>query len=484
MSFISPQYIVFFAVVVPLYFALPLSKRWILLLIASYIFYAFSRVEYVLLIAFSTLVDYFAARQLDSTPATQIGKRRLLLSLSIIVNLTVLFTFKYFNFFNESLSTVFAQVGFDYQPITHSLILPVGISFYTFQSMAYTIDVYRGRIPVETNLGIFATYVAFFPQLVAGPIERAQNLLPQFRQKYKFDYDRVVSGLRLILWGAFKKVVIADSAAVYVNKIYNGLPEFTGLPLLLATIFFTFQIYCDFSGYSDIAIGSARVMGFDLMENFRQPYLSRSIREFWQRWHISLSTWFRDYVYIPLGGNRSSLARYLFNLMFVFVVSGLWHGSNWTFVIWGTLHGLYIIAEVLYTHRNKQSMMRDGLLLRWFQQGLTFTLVVFAWIFFRANTLSDAQYVITNMFNFSRGYAQILHPFLNNPAPKGEFLMLVAVIGFLMLVEIDSVRWNFQKQILKNPVFRWLIYYLAALIILFNYFRLLDVRPPFIYFQF
>ncbi len=484
MSFISFEFIIFFAVVAPLYFVLPMRWRLLLLLVSSYIFYAFSRVEYVLLIAFSTLVDYFAARELGKTPDEQVTKRRLLLAASIAVNLGVLFIFKYFNFFSQSLLAVSETMGFDYQPLTHELILPVGISFYTFQSMAYTIDVYRKKIEVEHDIGIFATYVAFFPQLVAGPIERAQNMMPQFRQQFVFDYDRVVSGLRLVLWGAFKKVVIADRLAVYVNVIYNDVDGYHGLPLIIATLFFAFQIYCDFSGYSDIAIGAARVMGFDLMENFRQPYFATSVRDFWRRWHISLSTWFRDYLYIPLGGNRVSFVRNLINLMIVFVVSGLWHGANWTFVIWGALHGGYIIIETLISHWTDKR--NPHILQLWIQRGITFLVVVFTWIFFRANTVQDAFYVSQQLFNFSSGFSGLTEPFRAAFfSSRIEFILSFVLI--LTLLVTDYFQYRRHEDVLSmiswRPV-RWALYYTLAFLILFNYIFYFTSTPSFIYFQF
>jgi alginate O-acetyltransferase complex protein AlgI len=482
MSFISFEFIMFFCIVVPLYFVLPMRWRILLLLVSSYIFYAFSRVEYVLLIAFSTLVDYFAARELGKTPDEHKVKRRLLLTASILVNLGVLFVFKYFNFFSESLLALSQSIGFDYQPITHNLLLPVGISFYTFQSMAYTIDVYRKKIDVEYDAAIFATYVAFFPQLVAGPIERAQNMMPQFRKKFNFDYERVVSGLRLVLWGAFKKIVIADRLAVYVNAVYNDVDTYSGLPLILATLFFTFQIYCDFSGYSDIAIGAARVMGFDLMENFRQPYFARSIRDFWRRWHISLSTWFRDYLYFPIGGNRMSTIRNLLNLMIVFVVSGLWHGANWTFVIWGALHGGYIVIETLAIQVTGKREPQPIQL--WLQRAVTFLLVVFAWIFFRANTVGDAFYIIQNLFNFSDGRDFLLRPLYGAAIDvRIEFFLSLGLIAFLMTVEWANMRWQLQKFSLRWIGFRWALYYVATAFIIFALLSN-NAEQQFIYFQF
>jgi len=482
MSFISIEFVIFFCIVTSLYFVLPMRWRLLLLLVSSYIFYAFSRVEYILLIAFSTLVDYFAGRELGRTPDEQKNKRRMLLAISISVNLGVLFFFKYFNFFSESIQILGQYVGFDYHPITHHLILPVGISFYTFQSMAYTIDVYRKQIDVEEDVAVFATYVALFPQLVAGPIERAQNIIPQLRQKFDFDYDRVVSGLRLALWGAFKKIVIADRLAIYVNAVYNDAHSYSGLPLILATLFFTFQIYCDFSGYTDIAIGTARVLGFDLMENFRQPYFATSIRDFWRRWHISLSTWFRDYVYIPLGGNRVSLVRNLVNLMIVFVVSGLWHGANWTFVIWGAVHGVIIVIETLFDHytgkRNPKSLQL------WIQRGITFLIVWFAWIFFRANTVQDAFYVVQKLFDFSDGRANLLRPLFGATLDvRIEFILSLGLIAFLMLTEWANSHWDLQKLSLRWIGVRWTMYYAALGFIIFTL-LVNTTEQPFIYFQF
>lgn len=480
MSFISIEYIILLAIFVPIFFNLPRQLRILFLLLISYIFYAFSRVEYIFLIVFSTGVDYFAAKQLEKTSPDAITTRRLLLFASIFVNLGVLFIFKYFNFFNESLRIIFESAGVHYNPLLHSMTLPVGISFFTFQSMAYTIDVYRGDIKAEKNVTVFASYVAMFPQLVAGPIERARNILPQLREDRPFAYHRAVSGLQLILWGVFKKIVIADRLAVYVNGIYNDVETFSGLPLLVATLFFTFQIYCDFSGYSDIAIGSARILGFDLMENFRQPYFSSSIQEFWRRWHISLSTWFRDYLYIPLGGNRVSFGRKLVNLMIVFVVSGLWHGANWTFIIWGALHGFYIVIETVITGRWQSLNLRIPFL-QWL---LTFSLVGFAWIFFRANSLGDAWYIITNLFNFTDGRSLLLRPLFNRVFdPRIEFMLAITSIATLLVLEWANQQTQIPQTTMKNPVIRYTVYYGATLAILATII-MIPVQSPFIYFQF
>lgn len=487
MSFISIEFIVFFIIVTSLYFAFPYGWRWSLLMVASYFFYAYWNASYLLLILFSTMVDYVAARVIDATPTEQAAKRRAWLAASITTNLGTLFIFKYFNFFNDSIAVVLASLNIPYTPSTLDVLLPVGISFYTFQSMAYTIDVYRGRLKAEKHAGIFATFVAFFPQLVAGPIERAPNLLPQFRQRFNFDYERVVAGLRQVLWGAFKKMVIADRLAIYVNVVYNDVGAYSGWPLLMATFFFAFQIYCDFSGYSDIAIGTAKVLGFDLMQNFRQPYLARSVREFWRRWHISLSTWFRDYLYIPLGGNRVSFGRNLLNLFIVFVVSGLWHGAAWTFVIWGGLHGVYIVAESLWQKRGGRILPARtpawlGALLA---GAFTFALVCFAWIFFRANSIEDALYILRHLFVFGRGLDSISQPFAGALlSAQTELFIALGLIGLLWLVDFaDNQRDIFALWRLSPAFLRWAAYYALTAAIGFSLLYSSN-QQDFIYFQF
>ncbi len=345
MLFNSIEFLIFFPIVSIVHFLIPHKYRWVWLLLASYYFYMSWRIEYITLIWISTLIDYFAGRQMGKTDDRK--KKRKYLLLSLFANLGLLFTFKYWNFFTSSLNIVLRAMHITYEIPYLNVVLPVGISFYTFQTLSYTIDVYRGVKSTEKHLGIFALYVAFFPQLVAGPIERSTNLLPQFFEKHNIDWRRIVDGLKLMMWGMFKKVVIADRLAVFVDRVYGNPYDYTGLSHIVATIFFAFQIYCDFSGYSDIAIGSAQVLGFNLMDNFRRPYFSRSVSEFWRRWHISLSSWFRDYVYIPMGGNRVSPKRWHFNILTVFVVSGLWHGANWTFISQGE-EGIYCCGTIHY----------------------------------------------------------------------------------------------------------------------------------------
>ncbi|MEO8165264.1 MAG: MBOAT family O-acyltransferase [Betaproteobacteria bacterium] len=347
MLFNSFEFLAFFAVFVAVYFSTPSRFRWIVLLIGSYVFYMAWRPSYVLLIVASTLLDYCAGRTIAGSDNKAV--RLAALSASVSVNLGLLFTYKYLDFVITTIDGVTGYWGMPADIPLANLVLPVGISFYTFQTMSYTIDIFRDRIGPERHFGLFAVYVAFFPQLVAGPIERAEHLLPQFRRKTQLDYERWRSGLMQAMWGLFKKACIADLASPFVNGVYADPQAFNGSYLLLATFLFGLQIYCDFSGYSDIAVGVARVLGFDLMTNFKQPYFSTSLSDFWRRWHISLSTWFRDYVYIPLGGSRVSRLRMTFNILIVFIISGVWHGANWTFALWGLIHGVWLI--LVSTHR-------------------------------------------------------------------------------------------------------------------------------------
>jgi len=479
MLFNSLEFLVFFPTVVVLYFLTPHRGRWVLLLAASYFFYMSWKPAYILLIVASTLVDYTAGRGMERARTAR--SRRGYLIASLGANLGLLFVFKYFNFFSSSARGVLGSLGVSYETPVVDLLLPVGISFYTFQTLSYTIDVYQGKRSAEKHLGIFALYVAFFPQLVAGPIERSVNLIPQFYARHRLVYARVVSGLQLMLWGLFKKIVIADRLAVYVDAVYNQPGDHNGGVLTLATYFFAFQIYCDFSGYSDIAIGAARVLGFDLMENFRRPYFAKSVGEFWQRWHISLSTWFRDYVYIPLGGNRVGARRLMANLMTVFVVSGLWHGANWTFVVWGALHGTYVIAgrETAGLRRRIAGSWpsRFPNLHRCLQSVVVFHLVCLAWIFFRANSVGDAFFIVSNLLS---GWELAL------PTVPGfgatEIVLSLVLIGLMEavhLVERDQPLGEFLNG-LRRPL-RWAAYYalIFAIFLLGNF----DANQ-FIYFQF
>ncbi|MFH1812073.1 MAG: MBOAT family O-acyltransferase [Pseudomonadota bacterium] len=400
MLFNSLDYVVFLPVVVALYFLLPHRVRWVFLLAASYYFYMCWKAEYLVLIVVSTAIDYVAARGIAAS--SRHSRRRLWLALSLFSNLSILFGFKYFNFISAETRDLLALFNiFVDAPVFQSL-LPVGISFYTFQTLSYTIDVYRGTQEVERHPGLFALYVAFFPQLVAGPIERSSRLLPQFRERHRFNFDRLVSGLTLIVWGFFKKLVVADRLALVADAVYGHPAIYQGGAIALGTLCFAYQIYCDFSGYTDIARGTARVLGIELMENFKRPYCARSISEFWHRWHISLSSWFRDYVYIPLGGNRKGSLSHHRNLAVVFVVSGLWHGANWTFVVWGALHYLYMAIErALVPLRERVQRVLPPIAGRWvvpwIQLGVTFCATSLAWVFFRSRSLAESLLVLTNL---------------------------------------------------------------------------------------
>ena len=402
MLFNSIQFCFFFILVTTLYFILEHKYRWFLLLAASCYFYMVFVPIYILILGFTIVVDYFAGIYIERS---QGKKRKLFLTASLIANIGVLAIFKYYNFINNNITGLLHGIGWQNPMPYLSILLPVGLSFHTFQAMSYTIEVYRRNQVAEKKFGIYSLYVMFYPQLVAGPIERPQNLLHQFYEKHEFDYHRVSNGLKQMVWGFFKKLVIADRLALYVNAVYDNPAQHTGTTLLLATVFFAIQIYCDFSAYSDIAIGCARVMGFKLMTNFNRPYFSKSIAEFWKRWHISLSTWFRDYLYISLGGNRVAIPRWYLNLFIVFLVSGLWHGANWTYIIWGGLNGVYLIAALIsgslikkFNRVTRIDKFRG--LHTFFQVTTTFVLACFAWIFFRANTVSEACLIIKKIAAF------------------------------------------------------------------------------------
>jgi len=476
MLFNSFQFVFFFILVTSLYFLLPQRFRWFLLLVASCYFYMAFVPIYILILGFTIVVDYFVGIYIEKAEGRW---RKLLLIYSLIANVGVLAVFKYYNFINENLTAVLHGLGFS-NPVPYlTILLPIGLSFHTFQAMSYTIEVYRGNQKAERNFGIYALYVMFYPQLVAGPIERPQNILHQFRIKYDFNYDRIVSGLSVMLWGFFKKLVIADRLAIYVNAVYNNPDKHNGTTLILATVFFAFQIYCDFSGYSDIAIGAARVMGFDLLQNFKRPYFSRNISEFWKRWHISLSTWFRDYMYISLGGNRVSIPRWYFNLFIVFLVSGLWHGANWTYIIWGGLNGLYLVFAIVTAGPREKFNKAIGLTrIPWLhhlvQVIVTFVLTCLAWVFFRANHVQDAFLVIRKMFTTSGPV------FYENPS-----ILLFSFLGIfiLMLTEfkLEFYKGDFSLTRNGSSWVRNLTY--AILVILILIMGVFD-GGQFIYFQF
>lgn len=485
MLFNSFHFILFFPIVTLVYFLIPHRIRHLWLLGASYYFYMCWNAQYALLMTTSILITYLSGILIDRS--RQLKTKKLWVALSFISNLAILFFFKYFNFLSESINGLVVAMHMSFRLPALDILLPVGISFYTFQALSYTMDVYRGEIYAEKNILKYALFVSFFPQLVAGPIERSKNLLIQINERHSFDYDRAKEGFVLVLGGFIKKIVIADRLAMFVNGVYNNCQDYGSLMFIIATVFFAFQIYCDFSGYSDIAVGCARIMGFNLMQNFNRPYCAKSIAEFWRRWHISLSTWFRDYLYIPLGGSRVSFARWGFNTMVVFLTSGLWHGANWTFVIWGALHGVYqIVGRKTRGWRDnvmkRLHLPKESFVYRLGAVCATFVLVSIAWVFFRANTLSDAMYILKCIFtghNFSFVYDDALMGHWN------DFVLGAALIPALLAAEafLDRKGGNAWIQRRALPI-RWAIY-LAALfgIILFGIYGNVT-EASFIYFQF
>jgi len=436
------------------------------------------KVEYGLLIFASTVSTYIAGILVEKQ--SNALSKRWILYITLLFNVGMLFVFKYYDFFSDTLRIVLNQFNVFYDVPALKLILPVGISFYTFQVISYLMDVYNGKIPAEKHFGYFAAFVAFFPKLISGPIERAGSLLPQFREEQEFNYQRVTDGLQLIAWGLFKKMVIADRVAVYVDQVYNNPGNFAGLPLVLATVFYAFQIYCDFSGYTDIARGSARIMGLRLMKNFDNPYFSKSISEFWRRWHISLSTWLNDYIYSPILINKRhwGLMAIIFSLFATFFICGLWHGAYWTFIIWGLLHGLMLSLEVITKKgRKKLRKIVPKILYDNISMLLTFSFVCFTYIFFRANTVSDAFLIIKNIGSFSFTDQSIIIPQMN----KIELVIAFLSIAFLESVQLIQGKVQLRQFIYKRgSMFRWTLYVVFVSYILF--FRTSGAQ--FIYFQF
>ena len=437
MTFNSWEFLVFFPIVAFLYFLLPKRAKWPMLLIASYYFYMFYQPELVILILSTTLVSWLSAFAIERTEKR--GLKKLFLALTLTVCLGVLFFFKYFNFLFGSVASLASVLGIETPRLVLELVLPVGISFYTFQTLSYVIDVYRGEIECERNFFLYALFVSFFPQLVAGPIERPGNLIPQLRETHSLSRDNLVAGVKYMLLGFFKKICVADALSVYVDSVYNnpeGAPSFA---IIIATLMFAVQIYCDFSGYTDIATGCARIMGIRLMKNFDHPYSAVSVKDFWSRWHISLSGWFRDYLYIPLGGNRCSRARHLFNLFFVFLVSGLWHGASFTFVLWGAVHGIYRVIGTL-TLRKRNSLIErlgkspDSRAVRAVRRVITFILVTFAWIFFRANSLHDAGVLLLSLVSCHGGLTEAL-----SLMGLGTVEILTSVFSVAALFSMDRI---------------------------------------------
>ena len=478
MLFNSIDFAIFLPIVFILYWFATnrnLKMQNLLIVLASYLFYGWWDWRFLSLIFFSTLVDYAIGLALLSE--NNQSKRKIFLWTSIVVNLGLLGFFKYYNFFVDNFVTAFSFFGSPINGNSIDIILPVGISFYTFQTLSYSIDVYKRKLEPTKDFIAFTAFVSFFPQLVAGPIERATNLLPQFYKKREFDYAKAVDGMRQILWGLFKKIVIADNCAEFANQIFNNSGDYSGSTLVIGAIFFTFQIYCDFSGYSDIAIGTSRLFGFNLMQNFNFPYFSRDMAEFWRRWHISLSTWFRDYIYIPLGGSRGGTWLNVRNIFIIFIVSGFWHGANWTFVVWGALNALYFLPLLLAKkNRNNIGVVAEGRYLPNIKEFasilLTFTLTVFAWIFFRATNIGHAMQYIGGILNKSLFSIPEILPL--------SIIFLVA--GFIFMEWLGRGH-QFALQYFGNKLRRTSRYALYFAII-FSIFWFGGKEQAFIYFQF
>lgn len=480
MLFNSTNFAIFLPIVFILYWALNNNLRVqnLLLFISSYFFYACWDWRFLFLLAFSTILDYFTGIKIYETDNKKLKK--LWLWLSISVNLGLLGIFKYYNFFTASFAEAIANFGFEINPWTLKIILPVGISFYTFHGLSYVIDLYNDKIKPEKNLITYSVFVSFFPLLVAGPIERATHLLPQIKKHRIFDYSKAVDGLRQILWGLFKKMVIADNCAVYVNMIFNNSADYSGSTLVLGAIFFAFQIYGDFSGYSDIAIGTAKLFGIELFRNFAYPYFSRDFVEFWRRWHISLSSWFRDYVYIPLGGSKGNTGMRIRNTLIIFIVSGFWHGANWTFIMWGFLNALFVMPSIiLKTHKNDLDIVARGKYLPSIKElinmAITFGLTVFAWIFFRANSIAHAFQYISNIFSSSLFKLPDRTAYSKTILLLTVFFMMTEWVGRENKYAIENIK------IIPWRLIRWSIY--SIIIFLIGMF-MQSSNTPFIYFQF
>jgi D-alanyl-lipoteichoic acid acyltransferase DltB (MBOAT superfamily) len=477
MLFNSIEFAIFLLIVFLLYwrFSKKVRIQNLFLLVASYFFYSWWNWKYLSLVLFCSIVNYMAGLLLMKTDEQK--RRKLILTVCCLISIGVLGIFKYYDFFITSFADAFASVGIHLHVKTLHLILPVGISFYTFHTLSYTIDVYRRKFEPTKDIVSFFLFVSIFPLAMAGPIERATNVLPQIYKNRVFDYQQTVDGLRQILWGLFKKVVIADNCAILVDQTFGSYQTETGSTLLLGAIFFTFQIYCDFSGYSDMALGIGKLLGFKFMRNFSNPYFSRDIAEFWRRWHISLTTWFRDYLYIPLGGSRVAQWKVIRNTFIIFLVSGFWHGANWTFIVWGAFHALLFLPLILFKKNRKNiDTIAEGKLLpsiqELFQMGLTFFLVVIGWVFFRADSIADA-------FAYLGGMAQwvTLRAF-------GRFVMYREAWLILLMLAVEWIQrekqHGLQIDTLKYPAVRWGIYYAIIMAIVL----LGGTQTAFIYFQF
>jgi D-alanyl-lipoteichoic acid acyltransferase DltB (MBOAT superfamily) len=491
MLFNSLEFLVFLPIVFVLYWFVFQKREWqnLLIVIASYVFYGWWDWRFLFLIAFTSVCSYYSGLLIEyyrGRRNEEGGKRRqrLVCASNLILNFLILGVFKYYNFFADSMAQlVWSLFHYQLDWVTLNVILPVGISFYTFQALSYTIDVYRKDVPVTKNIIEFCAFISFFPQLVAGPIERAKNLLPQFQHDRHFDYVQAVDGCRQMLWGFFKKVVIADSCASDLNPLWDSYADYSGVSLWLLALLFTFQIYCDFSGYSDIAIGCSRLFGIRLLSNFNYPYLSRSIPEFWRRWHISLMTWFRDYVYIPLGGSRCAQWKVIRNTFIVFGVSGLWHGANWTFVVWGLYHGtLIVLYKLLHVNTKDKDILAAGKRLPSLKElsrvVVTFGLAVVGWVIFRAENISQAWDFVSRMFLTA---FDDFHPRLGSISTFMAILLLM-IVEYLQRDKVHVLQFSSGNRLFRYAVARWTVY-LAMLVAIF-YFYFNTVSQEFIYFQF
>ncbi|MBN8670850.1 MAG: MBOAT family O-acyltransferase [Flavipsychrobacter sp.] len=483
MLFNSLGFAIFLPIVFFLYWFVFKSRQQqnILLLSASYFFYGCWDWRFLFLLVFSTLLDFYTGIKMSDARNQHVKK--FWFALSIIINLSFLGFFKYYNFFAESFRDLVAHFGFKVNPFTLNIILPVGISFYTFHGLSYVIDIYHNRIKAEKKFIDYSLFVSYFPLLVAGPIERATHLLPQIKQDRTFNYSRAIDGLRQILWGLFKKIVIADQCAVFANQIFNNPTDYSGSTLVLGAVFFAFQIYGDFSGYSDIALGTSRLLGIELLRNFANPYFSRDIAEFWRRWHISLSTWFRDYLYIPLGGSKGGKWARVRNTFIIFIVSGFWHGANWTFIIWGLLNAVFIMPSIiLQTNRANLNIVAQGKILpnvkEFFAMILTFSLTVFAWIFFRAKDVHHAIEYIKNIFKKSL-FKVPYFPGIGLAKPFFLFLLCFIIIEWRQREQSFGLQTFGHKW---NQTLRWSFYLLLVLVI--YYYAITTDPQQFIYFQF
>lgn len=478
MLFNSLSFAIFLPIVFSIYWLVPKKYQWVILFISSYFFYMCWKVEYVVLIILTTLVSYFSAILIEKKPT----RKRVFISLTLLISLGVLFFFKYFNFFSNSVTSGINGIfGLTLEPVLADVILPVGISFYTFQTLSYVIDVYRGTVKAEHHIGKYATFISFFPQLVAGPIERTANLLGQIKEEHNFNYAEASYGIRLMLWGFFKKMVIADNLAVYVDNIYGAPTRYSGSALIITTVFFAIQIYCDFSGYSDIAIGVGKLFGINLMKNFESPYFATSIKGFWSRWHISLSTWFKDYVYIPLGGNRVSKIRHKINLIITFIISGLWHGANWNYVIWGGVHG---VAQAIESAIPKNKKVKTKKIVTVLKGIGVFIFVTITWVFFRAQSFSDAWHVLTNGFTGIASPISYLRKGFQDMS-MGVERLIICVISVLILFVFDA--FSQKTDVIawigtKKKIVSWGLCILLTLIILA--WTPIKSGSEFIYFQF